>query len=319
MALTESLRGLSHPARPALGREAPTGICLAVLYLVWGSTYLAMRVAVQSFPPLAMCGARFLTAGALLYAILRMRGTPAPSARQWRAAGVVGVLLLAGGIGGVSIAVQRVSSGLAALVIGTVPLWVTLFGAAKDRPRWPELVGLALGLGGVALAGARGGLAADPAAAVLLLASAWSYAAGLVLARRLSIPAGTMGVAAEMIVGGVTLLALAGLRGERIVGMPSPSSVIALVHLVVLGSMVGYTALGWLLQNARPAVATSYAYVNPIVALALGAAIGGERVGLVEITAVALVIGAVYLTVRRQPGGHPRPATTPRASTVRSP
>jgi drug/metabolite transporter (DMT)-like permease len=287
-------------------------LCLGVLYTVWGSTYLAQRVAVTGFPPLRMAGLRFVVAGGLLYAALRARGAPAPSARQWGAATLAALPLLGLGMGGVAVALTRVPSGLAALVFGSVPLWTSLLDRLwGGRLARAEIAGLALGFAGVALVSARGGLSADPAGAALLLASAMSYSLGCVLTRRLPLPPGTLGTAAQMLSGGALLLAASALRGER-AGAPSAASVAALAYVIVLGSMVAYSAFGYLLRNARPALATSYAYVNPVVALALGAALGGERPTRADLCGLGLVLAAVALVARgatsAREARRPRPA-----------
>jgi len=292
-------------------------LCLGTLYLVWGSTYLAQRIAVTGFPPLRMAALRFLIAGVLLYGGLRLTGTPAPTRRAWLAAAVSSVPLMVTGMGTAAIALSRVPSGLAALVFGSVPLWTALFDRlAGGRLRRLEVVGLAIGFGGVALCAARGALRADPGGALLLVIAAASYAFGCVSTRRAPLAPGVMGTASQMIVGGVLLAATSLARREPF-AMPTPRAVWALAYLVVLGSLVAYSAFGWLLKNARPALATSYAYVNPVVALALGAALGGERFAGADFAGLGLVLGAVTLVAWAQ---RPSPAVAsslPGSSTSR--
>jgi drug/metabolite transporter (DMT)-like permease len=269
--------------------------CLGTLYVVWGSTYLAQRVAVSAMPPLQMAAVRFIVAGTLLYAALRLAGTPSPTRRAWIAAVASAMPLMVTGMGTAAIALTRVPSGLAALVFGTVPLWTSLFDRlAGGRLRRLELAGLGLGFAGVAVSTARGGLRADPAGLVLLVSAAASYALGCVATRRAALAPGVMGTASQMLVGGALLAIASFVRGEPI-AVPSARAAWALGYLIVMGSLVAYSAFGWLLKNARPALATSYAYVNPVVALLIGTLVGGERFAPADGAALTLVLGAVAL------------------------
>jgi drug/metabolite transporter (DMT)-like permease len=279
--------------------RAATVACLAILYSVWGSTYLAMRVAVQSFPPFRMGALRFFIAGVLLYALLRARGHAAPTSREWKSCGLIGVLMMAGGLGCAVLAMKFVSSGVTALVFGSVPLFTAaiqrLFGQRLVRL---EIAGLGVGFAGIASLALRGALAASPTAAMLLVAGASSYSLGCVLSNRLPQPKGAMSAAAQMIVAGVVLFAVSFARGETFPAHPSLKSMAALAHVIFLGSMLAYSALNHLLRTERPSLATSYAFVNPVVALALGAAIAHEHVGITEIYAVSSILAAVALVVR---------------------
>jgi len=193
-------------------------------------------------------------------------------------------------MGTAAVALGRVPSGLAALVFGSVPLWTALFDRLSGgRLRGLEVAGLGLGFSGVLLVSLRGALRAEPAFAALLLGAAASYALGCVLTRRLSLAKGIMGTASQMLVGGALLMIASLARGERL-STPSPRGLFALLYLVVLGSLVAYTAFGWLLRNTRPVLATSYAYVNPLIALALGATLGGERFTRADLAGLALVL-----------------------------
>ena len=274
--------------------------CLVVLYLVWGSTYLAIRIAVQSFAPLQMAAIRFMIAGALLYAFLRARGAPSPTWREWRSCAAIGVLMMAIGLGGVSIVVKHVSSGVAALVFGSVPLWTALFGRLfGQRLRAREALGMVLGLTGVLLVATRGGLRGAPLAAAILCASAASYSLGCALARRVPQPRGAMSTAAQMLVAGAVLTIASLARGESIATDLTIRSIAALAHLIALGSIVAYSALNHLLRTERASVATSYAFVNPVVALGLGAAFEGERVTGADWIGVGMVIAAVAVVTGR--------------------
>jgi drug/metabolite transporter (DMT)-like permease len=282
-------------------RRVLVPLCLGALYVIWGSTYLAQRVALEGMSPLQMAGVRFVLAGAVLYAIARLRGAPAPAAREVRAAAISGVPMLVFGMGTAAFALRRVPSGLGALVFGAVPLLVSVFDAFfGGAPRRREAIGLALGLAGVLTVSLRGGLRADPVGAALLVLAAASYALGCVLTRRLPIPGGTLGSAVQMLVGGA-VLAVASLGLGEPMPRPPSGSLLALAYLIGPGTLVGYSALGYLLRAARPAVATSYAFVNPVLALALGAAVGGERVGASDLGALALVLGAVACVARAGP------------------
>ena len=273
---------------------------MLAIYLIWGSTYLAIRIALGGFPPLLMAGSRFLLAGGALYLVLRARGAARPTARQWRAGALVGTLLCAAN-GLVTVAEQRVTSSVTAVVIASVPLWTVLVAAAwRERPTGGEVAGILLGLTGVAVLQSGGELRGEPLGAFLLVASTWCWALGSIWSRRLPMPAGLMAPAAEMLAGGV-VLTLAGLaRGERLIEAPGGSAVGAWVYLVLFGSLIGFTAYNFLLRHVRPALATSYAYVNPAVAVALGAA-AGEPVGGRALVALSLILlgVAVVAAVRR--------------------
>lgn len=288
-------RGHVEAMLPDRRRTLITVLSLAVLYTVWGSTYLAQRVAIASFPPLFMAGFRFVAAGIPLYLVLRLRGAPAPTRAELGASALSAVPLLLFGMGGAAVALQRVPSGLAALIFGSVPLWTSLFDwLLGGRIRRAEIIGLLLGLGGVLLVSLRGALRGDPLGALMVIASAASYALGCVATRRMKLPPGVLGTAAQMTMGGAMLLVAGVARGERLV-LPSGASLAAIAYLVVFGSMLGYSALGYLLRNTRPALATSYAYVNPMVALALGVALAGERVTRIDLAGLALVLAAVAM------------------------
>ena len=275
--------------------KARTAAALFALYFIWGSTYLAIRLALPGFPPLMMAGLRFVMAGALLYLLLRLRGEPRPAWAQWRAAARVGTLLVAGNAL-VVVAEQWVSSGVAAVAIASVPLWAVLFAGLWGR--WPakgEWIGLVVGLAGVALLQSGGELRASRAGAIVLVLSTVSWALGSMWSRRLPIPKGLMAAATEMLTGGAVVLAVALVRGERMVVLPGAQATLAFLYLVVFGSMIAYSAYAFLLANVRPAMATSYAYVNPVVAVVLGALVAGEQVGLLAVGALVLILGGVAI------------------------
>lgn len=267
------------------------------LYFVWGSTYLVIRLGVASWPPLLMAGVRFMVAGALLFGFLRWRGAAMPTWAQWRGAAYVGVLLLSCGNGGVTLAEHwGVASGVAALAIATVPLFTLVFshlrGQATTRLDW---AGIVLGLVGIALLNLGSNLQASPMGAALVIFAAASWAFGSVWSRSLALPSGAMASAAEMLVGGAVLLLASLFSGERMTQWPTPQGWGALLYLIFFGSILAFSAYMYLLKHVRPAAATSYAYVNPAVAVLLGILYADERVGLAECLAMVVIISAVVL------------------------
>ena len=296
--------------RSALGAPGTrVALALAALYLIWGSTYLAIRVAVETIPPFAMGSIRFLVAGAVLY-LATARGRPGearPGRREWRDAAIIGGFLLLGGNGLVMLGETTVASGIAALLIATLPLWVAILGRLFFNLRLARsaLAGIALGFAGVgALVWPTGGGAAvDPTGVVILLGSPVLWAIGSLYSSRAHLPERPLvGVAMQMLCAGVMFgvvaIATGELSGLRPAAVTS-ASVIAVAYLVVAGSLVGFTAYAWLLRVAPLPLVATYAYVNPIVAVALGALILGEPVtprtvlaGLVIIVAVAIIIWA---------------------------
>jgi len=271
-------------------------LSLLALYLLWGGTYLGMRFALQGFPPFIMAAVRQLSAGVILYLFLRVRGNPRPTRAQWLAAALVGGLLLVGGNGIVSFAEQWVSSGLAALALGAVPLWAALFSGLFGR--WPtrvEWFGLVLGFSGIILLNLENGLHANPIGAIALLIAPMSWAFGSILSQRLPMPKGIMSSAAEMLTGGCMLFIVGLGSGERMTSFPAPRPLLAMAFLVIGGSLIAFSAYGYLLRRVRPALATSYAYVNPVVAVGLGAALAGEQITLVEVLAMLTILSGVVL------------------------
>lgn len=267
------------------------------LYLIWGSTYLAIRIGVESWPPLLMAGIRFVVAGALMYGYLRWRGAPNPSWQEWKSAAAIGFLLLSCGNGGVTLAEDLgVASGVAALAVATVPLFALLFGLIwGQRTTRLEWAGILLGLVGIGLLNLGSNLQASPLGAVLIIfaAAAWSF--GSMWSKNLKLPAGPMASAVEMLAGGFALLAGSLLSGERMVAAPTAAGWGALAYLIVFGSIIAFSSYLYLLKNVRPAAATSYAYVNPVVAVLLGIGFAGERIGVEEGLAMLVIISAVVL------------------------
>ncbi|HEU4564119.1 MAG TPA: drug/metabolite exporter YedA [Gemmatimonadaceae bacterium] len=308
----------------------------AAVYVIWGSTYLAIRFGIESIPPLLMAGTRFLVAGGALYAWARLRGDERPTRAHWASAFIIGGLLLTGGNGAVTWAEQRVPSGVASLLVATLPLWIVLLewlrrsrhqGSGRARPPAAVLGGVALGLVGLVVLvgpgltqGASGGV--DPVGAAVLIAGSLSWAVGSLYARRATLPrSGALAMGMEMLAGGTLLLVAAVLRGEPgnfDASAVTTSSVMGLLYLITFGSLIGFTAYVWLLGVAQPAHVATYAYVNPVVAVFLGWAIAGEPITGRTLVAAAIIVGAVALITT---GNRPSPDESPdaRATPERAP
>ncbi|MGE5173541.1 MAG: drug/metabolite exporter YedA [Betaproteobacteria bacterium] len=279
-------------------RRSRVFAALLTLYIAWSSTYLAIRFSLESFPPFFVAGSRYMLVGAAMYLYLRRRGAPAPTRPQWLSASTVGAFLLMGGTGGVVYAEQWVGSGLAALVLATTPLWTVLFsGIWRQWPRRTEWIGIVLGLAGIVLLNLEGDLRAYPAGAVLLVLAAASWSFGSVLSTRLALPSGAMASASQMFTGGLVVLLASLLSGESIAADPSMKSIGAMAYLAVFGSLLGYTAYTYLLNNVRPALATSYAYVNPVLAVFLGVWLAGEHITTTGIIAMLTILAGVVLVI----------------------
>src|SRR5688572_6732290 len=271
-------------------------LALLTVYVVWGSTYLAIKVALEGYPPFGMAAVRFALAGAVLYAWLRLRGTPAPSALQWRNSAVTGALLLGGGNGLVCYAEQTVSSGLAAVAVASMPLFAALFAGMYGK--WPkrlDWIGLVIGFAGVILLNFGGDMLASPAGAIALVAAPIAWAFGSVWSKHQDMPGAWMSTAAQMLTGAAALGVITLAMGESWPDAPSTRSTLALVYLGIAGSIAAFTAYVYLLNAVRPALATSYAYVNPPVAVLLGVWLLGESFGTMEAVAMAVILGGVAI------------------------
>lgn len=275
---------------------------LLSLYLIWGSTYYAMRVALQSLPPYLMAGFRFLLAGALLLAVLVLRGAALPKPREWLAAGAVGTLLLVMGNGFVVLAERSVDSGTAATVVATVPLWMAALGWFwGERPKPRELFGLAFGFAGIVVLNSHGGISLRGVDGLAIVLAPVAWAVGSLWSQRLPLPVGLMSSACQMLLAGPLMFLVALARGEQLHGPVSGASLAAVGYLIVFGSLLAFSAYGFVLRTTRPLIATSYAYVNPLVALAIGAALGGEQLSARKLGACALtVLGVLVVTLSRQ-------------------
>jgi drug/metabolite transporter (DMT)-like permease len=286
-------------------------VAFAVVSIVWGSTYLGIRVALEAYPPFFLGAARFVVAGAVLVAVARARGEAMPSRRQWGSAALTGVLFFVVGNGLVNVAERSVSSGLASVLVATMPLWMTVFGrlfGATSSPR--EIGGVLLGLSGVVILNLGGDLRASSAGAMVCLLAPMGWALGSVASRRLPLPSGVMRTGAQMLSGGAAML-LVSLALHEHLGPQTARTGLALAYLCVFGSLVGFTAYSYLLQHTRPAVASSYAYVNPVIAVVLGMAMAGEKFGVQSAVGALVVLAAVALvqkpaTVRAAPAAESR-------------
>lgn len=270
---------------------------LFALYIIWGSTYFVIRIGVESWPPFMMAGFRFLTAGLLLMVFLLLTGHKLPRLRPLLNAALIGVLLLAVGNGFVTVAEhQNVPSGIAAVVVATVPLFTLcfshFFGIASRKLEW---FGVAIGLAGIILLNSGGNLSGNPWGALLILIGSISWAFGSVLGSRVELPDGMMAGAIEMLTAGIVLLAASLLTGERLTALPSLSGFLAVGYLTLFGSIIAINAYMYLIRNVTPALATSYAYVNPVVAVLLGTGFGGEHLSSIEWLALGIIIMAVVL------------------------
>ena len=282
-------------------------VALVAVYVIWGSTYLAIRVAVRTIPPFFMGSIRFLIAGGVLYAVsirLGEREGDRPTWRQWRAAAIVGGLLLLGGNGGVAWAEQRVASGIVALVIAMVPIWMALidrFLFGQRLSKW-AVIGLALGFAGlVLLVGGPGKGRADLVGIAVVVGASLAWAIGSMYARRAPLPRRPLvGTGMEMLAGGV-IMGVAGIAAGEI-GAFHPSAVTsdslwATAYLIVFGSWVGFVAYVWLLRAAPTPLVGTYAYVNPLIAVFLGWAFLDEALRARTIVAAAVIVAGVALMI----------------------
>jgi drug/metabolite transporter (DMT)-like permease len=290
-------------------------IALVVVYVAWGSTYLGIRVMDRTIPPFLGAGVRFVAAGGLLLAALTAwRGRPPRiAARELASLALVSVLLLVAGNGGVTYAERHVPSGLAALLVASMPLLILVIRTlAGDRPQRATLAGLAIGFVGVGLLVLRGGAQQGVSVAHMLLVvgAAACWALGSWLSGRLPMPAdASAGTAYEMLIGGAVLIGIAPLSGEHwsaLTEHASADSLIAVAYLALFGSILAFTAYVWLLQHAPISQVSTYAYVNPVVAVALGAIVLGERVTAVTLVGGAIIVLAVVVVIRSENHGPPR-------------
>jgi drug/metabolite transporter (DMT)-like permease len=294
-----SRRSLPMTAGRAASRLPPVVLaCLLATWVVWGSTYLAIKFALRSFPPFFQMGTRFLAAGVLLFAWSRwVRKAPLPSGRQWLHALIVGALMLVCGMGGTATAEKSIGSGVVVAFIAVMPMMITavnlLFGV---RPARLELLGIVVGLSGVLLLVQGAEFRASPAGLTAMTVACGGWALGSVLSqRRFVLADGAMGYASEMLCGGLLLMTLSWLTAETFQWPPTTLATAAWLYLLVFGSLVAFNAYMLLLSRTSAALASSYSFVNPIIALALGVAVGGETVTPQEWLAAGIVLTGVAL------------------------
>lgn len=304
------------PAKPA---PATWKVVLAfgLIYIIWGSTYLGIRFAIETIPPFFMIGIRYLIAGTILFVVARAAGAPLPRRLEWRSGFIIGGLLLLGGNGGVSFAEQKLPSGLAALLVATMPLWMSLIEWLRPGGTHPgrrAIVGLVIGFVGVMVlvgpAQILAGKGLDPLSTGVIILATISWATGSVYARtkHAHLPESPlMSTAVEMLGGSVLLMVVAALLGEVGAFKPqavSTTSLLALGYLIVFGSLVAYTCYVWILRVSTPARASTYAYVNPVVAVLLGWLLANEKLTSEMLIATPLIVLAVIListSPRREP------------------
>jgi drug/metabolite transporter (DMT)-like permease len=296
-------------------------LAFATVYLVWGSTYLGIRLAIGSIPPLLMAGARFLAAGAVLFGLRWFQIRERPQLRHWRTATILGFLLLLCGNGGVTLAEQRVASGMAALLVTSEPLWIVVLNWLRPRGTAPtprEIIGVVVGFGGVVLLLAPQLQSASNGpllwGSLTILGSALAWAAGSLFGIRAQTVADRpMGNGMTMLAGGALMLAVGLAGGERVAPQQiSMTSLLAWAYLTVFGSLAAFSAYTFLMRNTTPAKASTYAFVNPVVAVLLGWGFAGEPIDARSIAAIVIIAGAVMLLTL-----NPAPAAAlPSASTL---
>lgn len=285
---------------PAAGALA-IAFALGTLYILWGSTYLAIRFALDGYPPFLLGAIRMFVAGALMYAVLRARGARPPTAKQWRTLTVLSIFMVLLSNGLVNLAETEVGSGLAAIAVASMPLFAGVFAMLRGRhPTRIEWVGLVVGFVGVIWLNAGSELSSSTLGLVCLIIAPIAWAWGSIWSRDQQLPEPFMAASGQMLTGSAWMLGAALVTGERITVMPSAEATAALVYLIVAGSIFGFTAYIWLLHHVRPALATSYAYVNPPIAVLLGAWLGGELFTANDLGAMAVIlVGVAIITLSR--------------------
>lgn len=287
-------------------------IALIALYIVWGSTYLAIRFAVETIPPFLHAGLRFLISGLILVIWRRAAGDAMPTRSQWKSLTIIGTLLLLGGNSLVAVAEQRIASGIAALIIGTVPLWLVVIETIRPggvKPSWQALIGLIVGFGGIYLlvgpTDLSGGLQFDAVGTILLVIAAFLWSLGSIYSRSADLPkSALMMTGGEMLAGSIPIFIVSILFGEWksfSFAQVSSESWLALLYLITFGSMVGFVAYIWLLQNAPISLVATYAYVNPLVAVFLGNWFAQESLTPRILVGAVIIIGSViFINSARQ-------------------
>jgi drug/metabolite transporter (DMT)-like permease len=295
--------------------KARAWVALIAVYIVWGSTYLAIRFTIETIPPFLSAGMRFLVSGTVLYLLCRVRGDPAPKKVEWRSASIIGLLLLLGGNGGLVWAEQRIPSGIASLFIATIPIWMVLIDSLRPngvRANWLTWLGVLVGFLGIALLANpwqshTGSPPLDPIGMLVLILAALSWSIGSLYSRNASLPSSSLlGTGMEMLVGSLGLFVFGTLIGEWNqfhLATISLRSLSGLIYLILFGSFIGFVAYTWLLRNAPTPIVSTYAYVNPVVALFLGSVIVNEALdGRDIISALIILSGVVLITTAKSLG-----------------
>jgi drug/metabolite transporter (DMT)-like permease len=304
-------------ASPTAARLAPGAIAVALalasVYILWGSTYLAIRFALESYPPFILGALRMFVAGALMYGVLRWRGATPPTRKQWRTLWLLSIWMVLLSNGLVNLAETEVGSGLAAIAVASMPLFAGVFAMLRGRhPSKIEWVGLVIGFLGVIWLNAGSALSGSTLGLVCLIIAPIAWAWGSIWSRDQDLPSPFMAASAQMLTGSVWMLGAAAITGERMSAMPSAGATGALLYLVVAGSIFGFTAYIWLLHHVRPALATSYAYVNPPIAVLFGALLAGERFSSHDLGAMAVIlVGVVIITLAKARAARAPAATSP--------
>lgn len=282
-------------------------IALLAVYIVWGSTYLAIRFAVETIPPFLSAGIRFLVSGAILLIWRRAAGDTMPTARQWRSTAIAGILLLLGGNAVLSFAEQRIASGIAALLVGTAPLWLVMLEAMRPsgaKPGILAILGLVVGFGGIFLLIGpaeifNGAPQFDMLGIGAVIVAAFLWSLGSIYSRSADLPASSLvSTGAEMLTGSLAIFVVSGLTGEWSdfqISAVAPRSWLGLAYLITFGSLIGFVSYGWLLKNAPISLTATYAYVNPLVAVFLGAWLADETLNARILVAGLVIIGSVVL------------------------
>ncbi len=283
-----------------------TWLALLALYLIWGSTYLGIRLVVETIPPFLAGGIRFMISGLILFGWRRLAGDPAPTRGQWKSAWIVGTLLLVGGNGLLSFAEQTIPSGIAALMIGTIPLMMVLLEAIRPggvKPGWLQILGLVIGFSGIVILigpmELEGGQSLDWIGLVACLGSAFLWAMGSIYTRSADLPASVLlFTGMEMLAGSAGMLLVSGVTGEWVGFHPQDvavHSLYGLAYLILIGSLVGFVSYSWLLRNAPISLVSTYAYVNPLVAILLGSWLLDEALNARILISALVIVSSVVL------------------------
>lgn len=297
-------------------------LAFAAIYIIWGTTYLAIRLAIETIPPFFMAGTRFLLAGIITFVFLRSRGVPLPNLRQWRSAAIIGTLMLVGGNGLVTWSEQEVPSSIAALVVATVPLWMVLFDwliFQVSTPNKKIAIGLILGFVGIGLLIGPGKILEinhiNLSSIVILMLAPILWSLGSLYSRQANLPNSLfLTIAMEMLAGGVLLILAGFITGEKTqlnLSKISTLSLVSMLYLTIVGSIVALTAYVWLLKNVQAAKVATYTYVNPIIALVLGWLVLSEPITLQILISVVVIIFAVILITSRKTEKKMSPVESP--------